>query len=314
MPIVYVGTIGQSVWRSRDGGETFQHFARGMWFENNVRSLVARPDDPNVVYAGADDGLYRLDGETWVSVPSPMDGKQIWSLAFAGPNRLFAGTCPAGLYRSDDGGTTWEAGTGDPIAQSCLGGGMKTRVTRILPHPHRPDVIYAGIEVDGPRRSDDGGRTWHRFGGELLAPTDVHDLLILGDGTLICGTNHELFRSRDDGATWTPLRIKEHFPTTYCRGLAQSPNDSNAFFVGIGNAPPGNVGGLYRSEDGGDRWEAVHLHGVPNSTVWQFAACGAWVFATTVLGQLYRSVDGGDHWGKVSWEFGEIRALLAVKA
>lgn len=309
-PIVHIGTIGESVWRSDDGGESFRRVAQGMWFENNVRSLAHAPTGS--MLAGTDNGLYRSsDGMRWEHVPSPMDGKQTWSLAFSphDPAIAFAGTCPSALYVSRDGGSQWQECAGDPIAQSCFGGSMVTRTTCFVPHPTKPQLVFAGIEVDGPRRSTDGGNTWHRIGPDPLATADIHDIAFLGDGTLICATNHEIYRSRDDGATWVPLNIREHFRTNYCRGLAVPPEDSSTLYVGVGDAPPGSTGSIYRSRDAGDSWELVPIHATANSTIWAFASLGRWMYAYSVLGQVYRSADGGGTWGKLEHEFGEIRAM-----
>src|SRR2546423_797669 len=105
---VYVGTVGQSIWHSRDGGQTFARASKGAPMECDVRALLIHPRDSRILHLGAETGLFGSpDGaENWERVASPMDGMQVWTLA-RDPNQpdvLFAGTCPAGLYRSADGG------------------------------------------------------------------------------------------------------------------------------------------------------------------------------------------------------------------
>ncbi len=70
---VYVGTIGEGIWRSVDGGETFTCAADGMFVECHVRALVVHPDKPGVLYLGSEQGLFRTtDGaNSWQCLPAP---------------------------------------------------------------------------------------------------------------------------------------------------------------------------------------------------------------------------------------------------
>src|SRR5437879_433392 len=110
--IVYVGTIGQSIWRSRDGGQTFTRASSGVHSECDVRALLVHPQEPRVLHLGTETGLFvsRDGADLWERVPSPMDGRQVWSLARdpADSDVLIAGACPAALFRSGDGGKSWE--------------------------------------------------------------------------------------------------------------------------------------------------------------------------------------------------------------
>src|SRR5258707_466822 len=114
---LFVGTVGQAVWRSRDGGETFQRACAGMFMEAEVRALAVHPQHPDTLYAGTDAGLYRSTdgGDHWERLPAPFDsgagwqaGTLIWSLLIhpQRPETIFVGTCPPALYRSRDGGAT----------------------------------------------------------------------------------------------------------------------------------------------------------------------------------------------------------------
>lgn len=313
MPVIHVGAVGQSVWRSEDGGTSFRIRSKGMWAESDIRALTIQPGHGDTIYAGSNNGVYKSTdgGDSWAQAGSELAGREVWSVGVShlDGDLIVAGTCPGGLYVSEDAGSSWRKGEGDPIAQDCFGGAMQTRMTCVLMHPKERDTIFAGVEADGPRRSRDGGRTWSRIG---LDDVDVHDIKMDADGTLYLSSNSELFRSDDEGDSWEPLGIADHFRHTYCRGMGLSPTAAGVLYVGNGSGPPGNTGSMYRTRDRGESWEHVELNGETNSTIWQFAAGDEWLLASTVFGQLFRSTDGGENWGKLAWEFGEVRGLVCV--
>src|SRR5215475_6131126 len=109
---LYIGTIGEGLWRSLDSGETFTRACDGMFVECHVRALAVHPGDPRVLYLGTEQGLYRSgDGaDSWARVDSPLNGLQIWSLLLLphAPEVILAGTCPSRLFRSADGGRSWD--------------------------------------------------------------------------------------------------------------------------------------------------------------------------------------------------------------
>src|SRR6516165_1124001 len=79
---LYVGTIGEGLWRSLDGGETFARTCDGMFVECHVRALTAHPRDPRILYLGSEQGLFRSEdgADNWSRVESPLDRLQIWSI------------------------------------------------------------------------------------------------------------------------------------------------------------------------------------------------------------------------------------------
>ena len=64
---VYVGTIGQSVWRSEDGGASFRRASEGVFSESDIRALAVHPGRPEVLYLGTERGCYRSTngGDRW---------------------------------------------------------------------------------------------------------------------------------------------------------------------------------------------------------------------------------------------------------
>jgi photosystem II stability/assembly factor-like uncharacterized protein len=314
---VYVGTIGQGLWRSLDGGATFSRASEGMFVECHVRALTAHPREPRTLYLGSELGLFRTtDGaDRWTRVDSPLNGRQIWSLLLlpSNPDVILVGTCPSRLYRSTDGGKTWT----EPIVrmlEECPRI-LHTRVTTLTADPEDADTVWAGVEIDGLYLSRDRGTTWQTV-GRGLSSRDIHALAIIpGNGKpqrLLASTNNDLNLSTDAGETWQPLQAGRSLPWSYFRGLAQPIGKPHVILVGNGDGPPGSAGTVARSTDAGAHWEAACMPGTANSTIWNFAVHPAdpeLIYAASVSGELYRSTDAGASWSKLTRELGEIRAL-----
>src|SRR5688572_1941768 len=122
-----------------------------------ARAFAVHPREPDVLYAGTQDGPYRTTdgGKRWERLGFPDRGAVVWSLAFhpTRPKIMYAGVAPVGIYRSEDGGDTWKKVPGAKSPGHCEMG-FPTRVTRIVVDPAKPDVVYAALEVSGVIRSD----------------------------------------------------------------------------------------------------------------------------------------------------------------
>lgn len=319
-PTVFVGTIGEGVWRSTDGGKDFERASHGMFVECDVRALAVDPRNPKLLYAGTNEGVYRTEngGDDWTRMVGPLDGLITWALLAVPhqPDTLLAGTRPPRLFRSTDGGTNWTQTDAQP-AQECAGIRFN-RVTTLRADPIDRDRLWAGVEIDGVWLSLDAGKSWRRV-GQGLSSADIHGLAIVPNGngarTMLATTNNDLNISHDDGQTWQPQKVERQFGHGYCRGLQQRPDRPEVLFLGNGDGPPGTVGAAWRSNDAGKTWQRMELPVRPNSTVWDFAFHPAQpqrVYAYSVSGQVFHSADGGDRWEKLPREFGEIRSLAWV--
>src|SRR6266704_1446060 len=271
---ICVGTLGQGIWRSSDGGDTWLRVRHGLYSESAVRALAVHPRDSRILYCGADSGMYRSEdkGEHWERLDSPMNQLPVWALAIdpVDPNVIFAGTRPAALFRSTDGGRHWDKLHAD-MAEECPNVRIP-RVTALTVDPTDHRTVWAGVEVDGVRRSRDGGETWTRIAGGLNDP-DIHDTAVSVNGatTVLTSTPREIFASTDGGESWHGLGVGKHFLLPYCRSLALKADDPKVLFVATGDGAIGSTGAIQRSKDGGQSWETLPLPVKPNSPIWSFA-------------------------------------------
>jgi photosystem II stability/assembly factor-like uncharacterized protein len=289
-----------------------------MFVECDVRALVVDPRRAGVVYAGTNEGVWRTEnhGEEWTRLAGPLDELVTWTLRLLEGEALLAGTRPAGIYRWDEAGRSWQKCSA-ALAQDCPGI-LFNRTTTLVADPLDRQRLWAGVEIDGVWTSHDRGETWQKI-GTGLSSADIHGLVVVpgndGRRTLLATTNNDLNISYDDGQTWQPQNVGGRFGHGYCRGLVQRPDRGDVLFLGNGDGPPGTLGAAWRSQDAGRNWQRMALPGTPNSTIWDFTfdpARADHVYAYSVSGEVYHSPDGGERWSKLSHEFGEIRAIACA--
>ncbi|MCH8870864.1 MAG: hypothetical protein IIC85_14215 [Chloroflexi bacterium] len=318
---VYVGLGGEGENLAQGGmmrmtGGEWQSITNGLPENPQVRALAIRPDDPAIIYAGTQTGVYRSDdrGDNWQRLNTPK--QDVWSLAFhpGNPDIMFAGYEPCSIYTSYDGGESWKQADTSRIHYPNVTTYMPPlakRVIGIAADPSDPNDVYASIEVGGLLASRDGGESWDSITDGLYRDNhtvDLHGVQVssAAPGMVFIIAQVAMFRSPDRGLHWEHMRFDEMFPGgSYCRGLTIAPDDPKTIYLaagaGGGGAPAGTeeAGAVFRTRDLGDTWERLDLGSIPPGRMFQVAidrAAPDRIYCTTNYGHFFASNDRGDSW------------------
>lgn len=324
-----VSTDGQALMRSHDDGKSWYriNIRQDLEYDDRVRCMLVDPANPRAVFAGAEKGLFYSEdcGVHWRRIDCALNGFAVWKLVASesDPNVIYAGTGAPSLaicFRSRDGGKTWER-TPLEMPEYCEGVN-RPRMLALAVDPEDPNDVWAGIEEGGLYRSRDGGDNWDRIDtswSEFGGNSDLHDIMILkqedGSKVHLALTVIALYRSVDDGKTWSRQPAKETWGLRYSRVLQRKPGSSKDIAVGIGDGTPGTTAAILISSDAGQNWTQANLDQPSNSCIWAFGSNDAdpeFLLAASKFGYLYRSTDGGKSWAKEWREFNEITDLAWV--
>ncbi|MCB1339871.1 MAG: exo-alpha-sialidase [Pseudooceanicola sp.] len=309
---------GAGVWRSDDQGKswTLAKLSKGQIDE----------------WAANDPEMAKF--MNWTPVETKFDGlaDSVWSLHRAN-GTLYAGTRPAQLLSSTDGGKTWEKS--EPLANfpdrdKWNPGAAGLVLHSIVTDPKDAKKIWLGISSSGVFATEDGGETWerrnrmsnaeaHRHHDHPAAPRDgetghcVHNIGRAPDGDLLYQQNHHgVFRSSDGGRSWDD--ITEGLPSTFGFPIAVHPRDGQTAWVlplngdTEGRFPPDASAAVWKTTDGGATWQDKRT-GLPQGacffTVLRQAmavdrATPAGLYFGTNTGSIFASLDEGETWDEIA--------------
>jgi photosystem II stability/assembly factor-like uncharacterized protein len=239
---------------------------------------------------------------TWLNVTNNVGGPKwgaygvTYMTAVPGRAAVIAGVSECGLWKSADGGKSWQKLGGSAIN----GSEIKCRPGRIVFDPRNPDVLWvSGCYGDAPFRTDDGGRTFRRLGQLAHADGVAVDFSDPLRKTLLLGLHEQsqsLQMSTDGGKTWK--RIGDRLPADSNHSSDPIIIDSKTFLINTAGWKPRATLGIYRSEDAGKTWKAVSPFG-PQGPPLQ-ASDGAIYWQRVWGGGLLKSTDQGKTWQEIS--------------
>ena len=312
------GAVG--VFRRRADGGEWEHVLA----TTEVHTVFVHPEEPDLVFAGASDGVWRSTdrGASFRRAEMPDGGTQVWSfIAIDGaPERMYAGASPLGVYRSEDRGASWRRLPTPEIRPPCECP-FSPRVMRMAQRPGHADEIYAALEIAGAMRTTDGGETWEDLNEGLVRLSDRphlrssivqrethaegmldgHAIAIspAAPDTPIIALRMGLFRARDEGRRWEDLEVGRFSPTTYARDIKVSPHDPKTLYAALSVAADSRDGGLYRSTDAGETWrrfDKVQVNGTIMSVGLHHRDPDQVCIGARYDGEVFATGDGGETW------------------
>ncbi len=303
-----------------DGGRILQRGLDG----KRVTSVIARE---GVALSGTNDGVFRTDnnGRTWRETSVGLSQRYVRWLAYHPDvsDFEFAGTEPAAIFISRDGGESW--------AEAPEVAKLRDRYHWFLPYSpgagcvrgfaFHGSRIYAAVEVGGLLRSDDSATNWQLAEGsdgnpdlegppEPLIYPDVHSIVVhpSSPDLVYAPTGGGFYRSMDGGKTW----IKQY--DCYCRAAWIDPQDSDHIILGPADRVE-RIGRIEESRDGGKSWRPAS-HGLsvpwPRHMVERFTPVGDELLGVLSNGQLIAASLGKLEWRYILPEVQEVNAVSAI--
>jgi len=327
------GWFGQIIQRSDDGGKTWHQPGTPPGEPTTTPEGMPKGESNKFMYEGEVGTHKWYDG-----TPHPWEFKRVWHLepSLTDPETVYAGVEDAALFRSSDGGRTWQElpalrGVKGHLWQPGAGGMCLHTIVLDRSNPER---IFIAISAAGVFRTDDAGKTWRAMNRglkslyELPDPNAevghcVHRIAMHRSrpGLLFMQKHWDVMRSDDAGESWHevsgnlptdfgfPIDVHAHQPDTIY--VVPIKSDSEHY-------PPDGKLRVYRSRTGGNEWEAL-TKGLPQRdcyvnvlrdamTVDSLDPCG--VYFGTTGGQVYASADAGDNWAPI---VRDLPAVLSVE-
>ncbi len=331
--------FGQIIQRSDDGGKTWHQPGTPPGEPTTTPDGMPKGESNKFVYdTSPDTGKPLTTHQHYDGTQRPWEFKRVWHLepSLTNPDIVYAGIEDAALFRSSDGGRTWQELSGLRDVKGNLwqpgAGGMCLHT--IVQDQMNPQRIYIAISAAGAFRTDDGGKTWRAITRGLKSQFElpdpsaevghcVHRIAMHPSrpNVLFMQKHWDVMRSDDAGESWHeisgnlptdfgfPIDVHAHEPETVY--VVPIKSDSEHF-------PPDGKLRVYRSRTGGNEWEAL-TNGLPqrdcyvnvlrdSMAVDSLDPCGLY-FGTTG-GQVYGSANAGDNWAPI---VRDLPAVLSVE-
>jgi photosystem II stability/assembly factor-like uncharacterized protein len=307
--------FGQVLQRSNDAGKTWE------------------PVGNKFVYDGVPGTHQWYDG-----TPHPWEFKRVWHLepSLSDRDTVFAGAEDAALFRSSDGGQTWQELSG----LRCHGSGPRWQpgaggmcLHTVLLDPQDPARIVIAISAAGAFRTDDAGKTWRPINRGLKSEHIPEATAEVGHcvhhvamhrsrpKVLFMQKHWDVMRSDDGGDSWR--EVSGNLPSDFGFVIDVHAHEPETIYVvpiksDSEHYPPEGKLRVYRSRTGGNEWQALTT-GLPQRDCYvnvlrdamavdSLDACG--VYFGTTGGQVYASIDAGDSWAPI---VRDLPAVLSVE-
>ncbi|WP_447983927.1 WD40/YVTN/BNR-like repeat-containing protein [Nitrospira sp. Nam74] len=327
--------FGQIVQRSDDGGQTWYQPGTPPGESTTTPDGMPKGESNKFVYdSSAETGKPLTTHQWYDGSQRPWEFKRVWHLepSLTDPDTIYAGVEDAALFRSKDGGQSWQELAGLRDAKGHLwqpgAGGMCLHT--IVQDPSHPERLFIAISAAGVFRSDDGGKTWRPVNRGLKSQYElpdpdaevghcVHRIAMHRSrpNVLFMQKHWDVMRSDDAGESWH--EVSGNLPTDFGFPIDVHAHEPETIYVipiksDSEHYPPDGKLRVYRSRTGGTEWEAL-TNGLPQRDCYvnvlrdamavdSLDSCG--IYFGTTGGQVYASTNAGDSWEPI------VRDLPAV--
>ncbi len=332
------GWFGQIIQRSDDGGKTWLQPGTPPGEQTPPQGPPKGESNKFVYDTSEKTGKPLTTHQFYDGKQHPWEFKRVWHLepSLTDPDTVYAGVEDAALFRSTDGGKSWNElaglrghGTG-PQWQPGAGGMC---LHTIVLDPGNPQRIFVAISAAGAFRSDDSGKTWRPINRGLKSqyiPNPeaevghcVHRIALHPSrpNVLFMQKHWDVMRTDNAGDSWT--EVSGNLPTDFGFVIDVHAHEPNTVYVvpiksDGEHFPLDGKLRVYRSRTGGNEWEAL-TKGLPQSDCYvnvlrdamavdALDKCG--VYFGTTGGQVYASADAGDNWAPI---VRDLPAVLSVE-
>jgi len=329
------GWFGQVIQRSDDGGKTWHQPGTPPGEPTTTPDGTPKGESNKFVYDSSPKTGKPLTTHQWYDgTQHPWEFKRVWHLepSLTDPDTVYAGVEDAALFRSTDGGQTWQELPGLRAAKGNLwqpGAGGMCLHTIVLDRKN-PRRIFIAISAAGVFRTDDAGKTWRPANRGLKSKYElpdpdaevghcVHRIAMHPSrpNVLFMQKHWNVLRSDDAGESWH--EVSGNLPTDFGFPIDVHAHEPETIYVvpiksDSEHYPPDGKLRVYRSRTGGNEWEAL-TKGLPQRDCYvnvlrdamavdSLDPCGLY-FGTTG-GQVYASANAGNSWAPI------VRDLPAV--
>ena len=326
--------FGQVIQRSNDGGKTWHQPGTPAGEPTATPDGTPMGESNKFVYdTSSETGKPLTTHQHYDGTQKPWVFKRVWHLepSHTDPDTVYAGVEDAALFRSTNGGTTWNelAGLRDAQGSNWAPGAGGMCLHTIILDPTNPKRIFVAISAAGAFRTDDRGQTWKVITKGLKSKYMPDPKAEVGfcvhriaqhrarPDVLFMQLHWDVMRSENAGDLWH--EVSGNLPTDFGFPIEVHAHEPNTVYVvpitsdSLHYVMDGRLR-VYRSRTGGDEWEAL-TKGLPQENCYvnvlrdamavdTLESCG--IYFGTSGGQVYCSPDGGDNWSAI------VRDLPAV--
>jgi photosystem II stability/assembly factor-like uncharacterized protein len=294
------GSLG-GVYKSTDGGANWNVSSTGIPDStNDVVAIAMSVTNASVLYAATGNDVYKSTdaGANWSKSSTGLPGLRITSIAIGSTSSsiVFAATFNGGVFKTSDGGATWNSAGLNTIS-----------VNNLLVDPSNANNIYAGTQGSAVLKSTNGATSWAQCSNAPYG--DVRELAVdpNNPATIYANTSDSLYKTPDRAISWLATRLTNNvalIPGVPTHKLVIDPTNPAILYLGV------DFVGVLKSTDGGGSWSSVFLRNT-NMEALEIDPSNPQTLYLAIYGYAaYKTSDGGGTWNPIPYTPGDPTDLV----